>query len=469
MIFTSPIFLLFFLPFLLFCYFVVDKKFKNYILLIFSLLFYAWGEGRAINIMIIAISINYLIGIGIEKTERYVKKTMLIVGIITNLGILGYYKYFEFLLSNVNLALIKFDQPILANESILLPLGISFYTFQNISYIIDVFRGEIKAQYNWISYTLYVTFFAHLVAGPVVRYAHISAEITDRNTNLDLFFEGTKRFIVGSGKKIIIANPVGLVADSIFDTHAECGFFVYWLGILCYAIQIYFDFSGYSDMAIGIARMFGFYFHENFNMPYLATSVTDFWRRWHISLSTWFRDYVYIPLGGNKFGKLNQLRNIFIVFFLTGLWHGASWNFIIWGVIHGVFMILEKIWLLKTLEKVPVIVSRIYLLSFILLTWVLFKANNMTQAWEYLQNMFAFSSIGDLSMLSLLDLEVSISIIAGIILAFGIHIKIFEYLKEKISNQLLFIFQYAYLICLLLLCIINISIESYNPFIYYRF
>ncbi|MBC7389201.1 MAG: MBOAT family protein [Opitutaceae bacterium] len=419
--------------------------------------------------MLIAITVNYLLGMAIENTNGIYRKIILIVGVITNLSILGFYKYFDFAVTNFNLALVRFDYPEIPFEKVLLPLGISFYTFQNISYILDVYRSEIKAQYNWVKYTLYVTFFAHLVAGPVVRYSHISAEIDSRETNYILFYEGIKRLIIGLGKKILIANPVGYVAEAVFDTHSESGFLVYWVGIICYAIQIYFDFSGYSDMAIGMARMLGFFFHENFNMPYLATSVTDFWRRWHISLSTWFRDYVYIPLGGNRGGKIDQLKNIFIVFLLTGLWHGASWNFILWGVIHGIFMVIERVWLLKKLEKIPVIFSRVYLLTFILITWILFNAKDIHAAGDYLFKMFDLSSIGNLSLLTLVDTQVKIALIVGVLMSFGLHIKVWNKLKEQLNNTALYAFQSAFYISVLILCIIFVSIESYNPFIYFRF
>ena len=331
MVFSSLTFLLLFLPITLFFYFIIPKtktNLRNIVLLIVSLIFYAWGEPIYILLMMFSIIINYFLGLILDKSNK--RKLWLIISIFFNIGLLFFFKYTDFFLSNLN-NLFNIEIPLL---NLTLPIGISFYTFQILSYVIDVYRKEVQVQKNILKLATYITLFPQLIAGPIVRYITICDELNKRDESIKNFASGLRRFILGLGKKVIIANNVAILADAVFNNSPNgVGSLIIWLGAIAYTIQIYFDFSGYSDMAIGLGKMFGFNFLENFNYPYIAKSITDFWRRWHISLSSFFRDYLYIPLGGNRCSKIKWFRNIFIVWFLTGLWHGASWNYIVWGVI----------------------------------------------------------------------------------------------------------------------------------------
>ena len=340
MVFSSMIFLWLFLPLVLFFYFISNNKLKNIILLIFSLIFYAWGESKYILLMLLSIFINYLFGILIDKFRKH-DKLFLVLAVITNLGLLGYFKYFNFFVNVVN----KINgETLVGFRDIVLPIGISFYTFQILSYVIDLYRKEIKVQKNILNLALYVSFFPQLIAGPIVKYKDVDNEINNRKVDLKLFASGVRRFVYGLGKKVLLSNTLALVVDTIYSYNvSQLNTPLVWIAIIAYTFQIYFDFSGYSDMAIGLGRMFGFHFLENFNLPYISQSITEFWRRWHISLSTWFKEYLYIPLGGNRKGKIRTYLNLFIVFFATGLWHGASFNFIAWGLYYGVFLIIEKL------------------------------------------------------------------------------------------------------------------------------
>ena len=356
MVFSSLTFLFYFLPIVLIIYYIVPKKFRNVVLFISSLLFYFYGEPKFGILMIISIFLTYVHGILMDKYPQH-KKKFLISSIIISVGLLIIFKYTDFIISNINMI----SKGNIEMLNLRLPIGISFYTFQMISYIIDVYKGEAKVQKSFLKLATYVALFPQLIAGPIVRYTTIEKEIDDREYNFKNFSNGVRRFIIGLSKKILIAN---VLADAInsFNASSEKTILFYWIYAIATTLQIYFDFSGYSDMAIGLGKMLGFSFPENFNYPYISSSVTEFWRRWHITLSTWFKDYVYIPLGGNRVGKIKWLRNILIVWFLTGLWHGAAWNFILWGVLYGILLIIEKLGLLKILNKIPKAISRIYVL-----------------------------------------------------------------------------------------------------------
>ncbi|MDO4889070.1 MAG: MBOAT family O-acyltransferase, partial [Candidatus Saccharibacteria bacterium] len=347
MLFNSMVFLWIFLPVLLVLYFLTKRFFpaaRNYVLLVFSLLFYAWGEPKYIILMLVSILVNYVFGILVDKAPKKGKKrkVLLVLDILFNVGLLGYFKYFNFFTDNVNKI---FGEGTITMEDVMLPIGISFYTFQIMSYVIDLYRGEIKVQKNLPKLALYISFFPQLVAGPIVKYKDIDKALDSRKETLEGFSYGAKRFIYGLSKKVLIADVMASVADTVFNGGGGVTGLtqpVAWLGAVCYALQIFFDFSGYSDMAIGLGSMFGFKFMENFNLPYISGSITEFWRRWHISLSTWFKEYVYIPLGGNRKGRKRTYLNLWIVFLLTGIWHGAAWNFVVWGLFHGLFIFIER-------------------------------------------------------------------------------------------------------------------------------
>ena len=393
MLFSSNTFLLYFLPLLVFLYFLVPKKrlpVRNLVLLAFSLVFYAYGGVRYLFLLLISILVNYLGGLGVGLPKgKGLRRLFLVLTLTVNLGLLGYFKYAGFF-SQI-LADLGFGVKVL---KVVLPIGISFFTFQGASYVIDVYRGDTGIQKNPLNVALYVSLFPQLVAGPIVRYRTIEGEITRRETGILDFSDGLTRFLFGFGKKMLLANPMGTVADGVF---AQVGSDLFstplsWLGAVAYTLQIYFDFSAYSDMAIGLGRMFGFHFLENFNYPYVAGSVTEFWRRWHISLSTWFRDYVYIPLGGNRRGKARQIFNLMVVWALTGLWHGANWTFIFWGLYYGVLLILEKFVLAKALSKVPALLRHLITLGIVTVGWVIFRSDSLALALRYLGTMFDGSS-----------------------------------------------------------------------------
>lgn len=385
MVFSSVIFLFYFLPIVLLGNFLLRNiQLKNLFLLIFSLLFYMWGEGELVVLVILSALFNYLVGLGLAYSRF--PKHILIIGILLNIGLLGYYKYYEFIIENLNV--LGFN--IVHQNSIILPIGISFFTFHGLSYIVDVYRDKKLVQKNVSNLLLYITFFPQLVAGPIVRYHDISQQLNKRDIGVDKITEGIKRFIIGLAKKVLIANTLGALATQIFSTDASLiGTGPVWLAIIAYSFQIYYDFSGYSDMAIGLAKFFGFDFPENFNFPYISKSVKEFWQRWHLSLSNWFKDYLYIPLGGSKNGNFKTYRNLMIVFLCTGIWHGASWNFIAWGCTHGMLIIIERLFLLKYLEKSSIF-SRIYLMTTIITTWLFFTIEDFNKIIIYLKKCTLF-------------------------------------------------------------------------------
>ncbi|MCI9246118.1 MAG: MBOAT family protein [Clostridia bacterium] len=465
MVFSSFTFLFIFLPLVLLTYFLAKKRqLRNIVLLVFSLIFYAWGEPVYVILMLLSIIVNYLIALKIERRKRGKKKWM-IIDVIFNLGIIGFFKYGNFMIQNINTV---FHSNI-GEMDLALPIGISFYTFQVLSYVIDVYRKTVPAQKSIVNLGMYVTLFPQLIAGPIVRYETVAEEIENRKENFTEVVEGLKRFFIGLGKKVLIANQMALIADTIYGGDlATTGTVSLWLAAISYTLQIYFDFSGYSDMAIGLGRMFGFHFLENFNYPYIAKSITDFWRRWHISLSTWFRDYVYIPLGGNRVSKFKWLRNILVVWLLTGLWHGASWNFILWGVYYGVILIIEKVFLGRIIEKLPKVLQHIYALFFIIIGWVIFRVEDFSQMGIVLQKMFTWqaSSIIDNIVLNF-DVFSSLPyILIGIIGSMPLWTKVRE--KRKQTNSYLIVSNlWSFGIFMLSICFLLVA--TYNPFIYFRF
>ncbi|MGI1658567.1 MAG: MBOAT family O-acyltransferase [Desulfitobacterium sp.] len=473
MVFSSPIFIFLFLPIVLAVYFILDNRYRNTFLLAASLIFYAWGEPRFVLVMISSIMLNYVFGIWVASTTRF-KKFIVVLAVVTNLGLLVFFKYTNFIFANLN--------PIFHNNltmlNIALPLGISFYTFHSLSYVIDVYRQKCNPQRKFTDLALYITFFPQLVAGPIIRYHDIKAQLRTRTVDEATFAYGVNRFIIGLGKKMLLANPTGLIADQIFSIpFNQLSPSVAWLGIICYTLQIYFDFSGYSDMAIGLAKMFGFTFLENFNYPYISKSIREFWQRWHISLSNWFRDYLYIPLGGNRKTKTRTYINLGIVFLVTGVWHGASWNFVVWGLYHGSFMIIERVGWGKILERLSSPIQHLYAIVIVMIGWVFFRSDSLTAAITYLNTMFGLNQI----IVQVYDLSSFLNPLNSTILIFAIlsSFGFFKYLTIKIRNiaeskPLFFtcLIDLAYLFLLgiiILKSVMELASNTYNPFIYFRF
>lgn len=424
-------------------------------------------------LMVASIFLNYAVGLLIANKGK--ADAWLTIGIVGNLALLVSFKYANFLNQNLNLLLAALGLGEIDLAPIHLPLGISFFTFQAISYLIDLHRGEIEPQRNLLNLGLYIALFPQLIAGPIVRYKTIVNDIIQRQESLPMFVQGLERFIYGLAKKMLIANPLGLVVDTIFDLPAsELPMYVAWIGIACYALQIYFDFSGYSDMAIGLGRMFGFRFLENFNYPYAAKSLQDFWRRWHISLSSWFRDYLYIPLGGNRLSPLRTYANLFSVFLLCGLWHGASWNFLIWGALHGAILTLERIGLSRLLNKLWLPLRHVYLVFIVLITWVFFRAESLNEAASYLGAMFSMNFSGaPFEFIDAVTIESILAISIGLVLMTPIYrrIKLGKLASWEIANSnygIKFI-PAALTVSLLCLSVIKLASVSHNPFIYFRF
>ena len=461
MLFSSLTFLLAFLPLVLVLYYINNNRvYRNIVLLISSLIFYSWGEPRTIIIMIITIIVNYVMAIMIEEKEKY-RKLLFIVTCIFNIGILFFFKYFNFFVNDVLM---------LKNVTlnIILPIGISFYTFQILSYVIDVYKKEVVAQRSIINLGAYVTMFPQLIAGPIVRYQTIAKELTERKEHVDDIAEGLRRFIIGLGKKIVIANQMAIIADKVYlsiPLHDLNTMFA-WIGTIAFALQIYYDFSGYSDMAIGLGKMFGFHFVENFNYPYIATSITDFWRRWHISLSSWFRDYVYIPLGGSRCSKARWMLNIMIVWSLTGLWHGASYNFILWGLYYGVLLMMEKLFFKKYLDKLKGI-NYIITMLIVLVGWVFFNSSSVDQIIYMIRNLFGFN--GSFSLILLNNQGILYLLPYMLIAIIGMGPWINQLFIKIRNNTIGFTIYDIYLVVILVVCLIFLINNSYNPFIYFRF
>lgn len=466
MVFSSTVFLFAFLPVVLIGYYLIQKRFRNAFLLVMSLIFYAWGEPSFVVVMVISILVNYLVGLLIGKSEKqWLRRVALLVGIGVNMGILFYNKYFDFAIANINAVF----HTGFALRRIVLPIGISFFTFQGMSYVFDVYLKKAAYQKNPLHVALYVALFPQLIAGPIVRYVDIEQQITQRQETLSDFKDGAVRFAVGLCKKIVLSNNAARLADLAFETEtAQLGPGLAWLGALAYALQIYFDFSGYSDMAIGLGRMFGFRFLENFDYPYVATSVTVFWRKWHISLSSWFRDYVYIPLGGNRKG--NVYLHLLIVFFLTGLWHGAQWNFVVWGLWHGGFLILERLNRKSgRLERIPSGVRWLYTMLVVLVGWVFFRAPGLKASLRYLGAMVGFGGRDSISTIYLLQ-DYAVTLILAAVCALPIVPQCKRLLESKAHGaQALDCIGMVAGALLLLVGIAYTVSSTYNPFIYFNF
>ena len=467
MVFSSLVFIFLFFVAVMLIYYAVPKKLKNFVILLSGIVFYAWGEPVYVLVMLGSTLIDYTAGLLIWKFDKniVVKRICLIVSLVMNLSLLGVFKYSSFLINNANnLFALGLNDPKLP-----LPIGISFFTFQSMSYTIDMYLGKIKVQKNPISFAAFVTLFPQLVAGPIVRYDDISKELDDRTINLDIIYEGITRFITGLGKKVLIANSVGLLWDTViaYDL-SSVSVLTVWLGIIAYTLQIYFDFSGYSDMAIGMGKMMGFNFPENFDYPYLSKSISEFWRRWHITLGAWFRSYVYIPMGGNRKGMKRTIFNLAVVWTLTGIWHGADWTFIVWGALYGVMIILERLFLGKVLEKLPSAVCWVYTMLLVMLGWVLFASPDISTAGSYIAAMFGSTGLlWDNTAIYLL-LNYGIILVIGIFAATDAWKVITERLSAKLPTAVSYITPFAKT-AVLLICIAYIADASYNPFLYFNF
>lgn len=462
-------FIFLFLPILCTLYLGVSKffpktKYKNYLLLLASIFFYAWGEPRYVVIMLATIAINYVGALCLDKFSKH-KKAVLSLTVLADLSFLIYFKYFNFIVDNLN-TLFTSDFNMI---QVVMPIGISFYTFQAMSYLVDVYRGVVKVQKNIAKLALYICLFPQLIAGPIVQYADVADQIDGRTENFDKIVYGVKRFIVGLSKKVLLANTLGAVADKIFDAPVTAfSPTMAWIGAIAYSFQLFYDFSGYSDMAIGLGSIFGFKFLENFNYPYISKSITEFWRRWHISLSSWFKNYLYIPLGGNRKGSVRTYFNIFVVFLATGIWHGASWNFVVWGLWHGLFNIIEKFtgWHKAESKKIAP-VQHIYALFVIVIGWVMFRSENLTYATGYIQNMFG--TLKGVKPIYDFDYYINNIEIIAFVVAILCAMPIFTKCVYTPKNKLAHIGLNLWILALFLLSVSSIAASTYNPFIYFRF
>jgi len=469
MVFSSPIFLFWFLPMVLFFYYIVKREYRNWILLFFSLLFYGWGEAEMLSIMLLSTVINYMFGLFIEKNTNVGKRKMLLlIGIVANLFILFFYKYANFFVDNYNYAAGVFGFNPVFWDKIILPLGISFYTFHGMSYMIDVFRKHTPAQKNPLKLALYISFFPQLIAGPIVRYKDIEHQMDDRKVDLELFASGIKRFVIGLSKKVLVANIIGRVPDMVFGLpESELNAYWSWLSIIAATLQVYLDFSGYSDMAIGLARMFGFRFKENFIYPFIAQSMKEFWTRWHISLSTWFKEYVYIPLGGSKKGKIRTYLNLWVVFLLTGFWHGPSWSFVLFGAFHGVLLIAERIGLQAVLNIIPRFFRSVYVFMITAFSIIFFSIDDLNHIISFYKSLFQFVPANEYSRI---NFYITTEWYVMLVIAMLISIPSVEYAFSLIKNaKLKTVIETVVVLLLLLLSIGELANSTYNPFIYFRF
>lgn len=473
MIFSSLLFLFRFLPAVLVVYYIVPPGLRNLVLLLFSLLFYAWGEPVYIILMIVSILVSYTGGIIVDSQKKRgnhgAAKTALVISSVVSLSLLGFFKYADFAIGTVN-SLTGMDLELL---HLALPIGISFYTFQTMSYTIDVYRGEAQVQKNLISFGAYVTMFPQLIAGPIVTYKTIDKQLRSRKETSEQFAVGIHRFMIGLGKKVLLANNAGALWNVIQGmTYEQLPVLTAWMGLAAYTFQLYFDFSAYSDMAIGLGHMFGFRFLENFNYPYISKSITEFWRRWHISLGTWFRDYVYIPLGGNRAGTLRHIRNIFVVWLLTGFWHGADWNFVIWGIYYGVLLLIEKFFLGKYLKKLPSVFQHIYCMFFVMIGWNLFVFDDMGRGLDFMRALFGGYGQG------LFDQETVYLLYNNMILLVILLVGSTQ-LPKKIGERLcralagcdaaVIVVKNVFYAAIFLLSVAWLVDASFNPFLYFRF
>lgn len=468
MVFSSLVFLFVFLPGIIFLYYISKDNYKNYLILAASLFFYAWGEPIYIVIMLISIVVNFIFGKKVCKdNDKNNRNIWLFMSIMFNISMLGIFKYTGFFIENIN----RMFGNNITNPGIALPLGISFFTFQAMSYVIDVYRDDAKVQKNLLHLALYISLFPQLVAGPIVRYQTVADQIENRKHTVQKFENGVSRFIIGLSKKVLLSNLLGMLADSVFNTQIyELTVLSAWLGIIAYSLQIFFDFSGYSDMAIGLGNMFGFEFLENFNYPYISKSASEFWRRWHISLGSWFKDYIYIPLGGSKKGKLRNYINLFIVWFLTGFWHGASWTFIAWGLYFGILIAIEKAFLGKILDKIYPPISHLYLVLVVMIGWIFFRSNSFTYAFNYTKLLFGLDNnllYNNLTIMYLNDYGYII------ILSVIFSIPIIPILKNKLhefkETHAYYIIKSIVFMSMFGATVIELVNSTYNPFLYFRF
>ncbi len=466
MVFSSTIFLCVYLPLVLLGYYICPKKGKNLFLLIVSLIFYAWGEPKYVFLMIFSILVNYVFGLLMDKHRENKKrlKLMLVISVIIDLGLLSVFKYTDFIITNIN-SVFGADFDLL---NIALPIGISFYTFQAMSYTIDVYRDDVRVQRNLIDFGMYITMFPQLIAGPIVRYTDVQDQLAERNVTTADFSEGIMRFVVGLGKKVLLANQMGAVWTQIYALGGDISALMAWTGAAAYTFQIYFDFSGYSDMAIGLGRMFGFKFPENFRYPYESVSITDFWRRWHITLSTWFKEYLYIPLGGNRRGLARQALNLLIVWTLTGFWHGAGWNFVMWGLYYFAILFIEKLFLLKALDKLPRLFRHAYALLLIVIGWVIFASDDVSVMLPYLGSMFgANGALGGMDVYTLLT-RAALMVICCVA-STELPRRLFVTAAGKMNEKAAFTVKSVLTLTLLALSVVFLIGDSYNPFLYFRF
>ncbi len=468
MLFSSIPFLYYFLPCVIILYFAVPKCLKNSVILLSSLFFYAWGEPEYLIFMLISITQGYVFGILIERYhDRKWSKIFLAASVLISLGLLGYCKYADFFIRNFNAAT-GLSIPLL---KIALPIGISFYTFQILSYVIDVYRRDAEAQKNYINLAAYIAMFHQLIAGPIVRYTDIAGQLENRKHSMDDIAAGIRRFLIGLSKKILIANILGELI-SIYKASQEKSVMFLWLYAIAYMLHVYFDFSGYSDMAIGLGRVFGFHFPENFNYPYISGSITEFWRRWHMSLGTWFRDYLYIPLGGNRRSRPRWLFNIFIVWMATGFWHGAEWNFVLWGILFAVLLMAEKLWLLKILNQLELhFFKHIYTLFLVTISFVIFDAVSVREAFSTIISMLGFSSLPAVSFESIYYLKsYAVILMTAILGATPVMAGFIRRIRQmKYGTPVINVFELVYLTALLVVCTAYLIDGSFNPFLYFRF
>ena len=468
MVFSDSVFICVFLPIVLAGYYICPKRLRNSFLLLVSLVFYAWGEPKYVFLMMFSIAINYAFGLLLDRSRKNVRlsKALLALSVVIDIGLLCVFKYTDFVITNLNRA---FNADI-GLVNLALPIGISFYTFQAMSYTIDVYRDDVKVQRNILDFGMYITMFPQLIAGPIVRYSDVEAQLKERSVSAEDFASGICRFVAGLGKKVLLANQIGALWDQIYALGGETSVLMAWLGAIAYTFQIYFDFSGYSDMAIGLGRIFGFKFPENFRYPYESKSITEFWRRWHITLSTWFKEYLYIPLGGNRKGMARQILNLLIVWTLTGFWHGAGWNFVMWGLYYFLFLVLEKLFMLKVLDKLPAFVRHIYALFIIVIGWVIFACDDTSVLLPYLGSMFGANGLtGGLDLYLLTTRAALLVILCIASTQLPKRLAAFVGRKLCLGEESAFCIKAAATILLLALCMMFLVVDSYNPFLYFRF
>lgn len=472
MVFSSVLFIFLFLPIALVCNYVIRENYRNYFLLLASLIFFAWGASWFVATLIAGLSFDFFWGVILGKVDNKknnIRRMLLTLSIVSNLGLLAYFKYANFFINELNMFMSWIGLNELNWTSVVLPIGISFITFHKISYIVDIYRRTVKPFNNLLNYFLYILFFPQLIAGPIVRFHEISDQILLREQNKERFIDGIWRFSIGIGKKVLIANNLGIVTDKIFSMEpSELNITTAWIGILLYTFQIYFDFSGYSDMAIGLGKMFGFELPENFNRPYISRSITEFWRRWHMSLSRFLRDYLYIPLGGNRCSKLRNYINLWIVFLLCGLWHGANWTFVVWGIYHGIFLVADKLFLLNRLNKFNKYISITVTFLAIMIGWVFFRSPSIGYAFAYICEMFNPIS-GDLRLLVEISNQAIVISFLTFILTFFSNDFVCRLQNNVIFKPSLPVLKWLFSFLILLYSCAMLSIHGFNPFIYFQF